>query len=97
MTYRLTFACGATMQLDAPFEVGRRMVTWTSPHQGHQRPVHPDNPEWRMHCLLFCPAAVRRSGRKVQEGWFEPPHSAGKPGRIVTCKVLECELEETQG
>lgn len=93
MKYQLTFACGATMIVKTPWEVGKRLVTYTSPHQGHQRPVPPDHPELRMQCLFMCPVGVRRSGRKVMRGWFEEPkgNSDNKLGFLVKCKVVECE------
>lgn len=98
---KLVFACGATIEVaDATqaTKIGERLVVYTSPHQGHQRPIpgpeymgfmkfdKPAN-EYRMQCFLMCPVGKRRSGIKIGRGWFGEKNPVR--GTLVECKVVE--------
>ena len=97
---RLVFACGATIygkDLEG-HPPGSRMCVFTSPQQGHSRPIpsketleamgmNGDPEKLRMNCLIMCPCTVRQSGRKHQHCTFPTEGGDEVQGHIVTCKI----------
>jgi hypothetical protein len=82
---KVGFECGGFLKAEKaePHKVGSKLVVFTSPAQGHQRPVCPDDEELRMNCLIMCPCTVKASGRKTERVFFEN----GTRGFVVTCRV----------
>lgn len=98
----LFFACGARLDVSEWDPATKRVVVFTNPPQGHERPIPgseylkwaelegpPEN--YRVNCLLMCPLSERKSGRKVETGWLGEKQ---EHGRIVSCKIQR--ITETQ-
>ena len=105
---RLVFACGATIYGKdlSGHPPGAKLVVFTSPQQGHSRPVPPketmeamglkgDPEKLRMNCLIMCPCTIRESGKKHQECTFQNKDGTdGAHGHVITCRVKSWDTSE---
>lgn len=89
---KVYLACGAYLAVPdvAQHKVGDRVKVYTSPHQGHRRPVSGDVDSGYINCLVFCPALRAESGRREKQEWFEQDQR----GWSVTCQVQRVEADE---
>jgi hypothetical protein len=105
---RLVFACGATIYGKdlSGHPPGAKLVVFTSPQQGHSRPVPSketmeamglkgDPEKFRMNCLIMCPCTKREAGNKHQVVRFQNKDgSDGARGHVITCRVKSWDTSE---